>query len=186
MQRQNVITAEQKAEQQRQDKRDRETLRTMWLMIACGLGIFLGGFGIWTLDNVYCSSLRRWRRQVGLPWGILLEGHGWWYVYHDVRMGKGCSLTQTQASHDRYWRVFLHHLGNLASSLLERQTRRVRVGMAKHLHIDAYCRSEQAKVFTPERTSERILEKAHLRRLCAFGRRSIPPNRVHIWIDIDT
>jgi len=49
-------------------------------MIACGLGVFLGGFGIWTLDNVYCSTIRRWRHEIGLPWGILLEGHGWWYV----------------------------------------------------------------------------------------------------------
>jgi dihydroceramidase len=58
--------------------RDLETLKDMWLMIACGLSIFLGGFGIWTLDNAYCSNLRRWRRQLGLPWGVLLEGHGWW------------------------------------------------------------------------------------------------------------
>lgn len=72
---------EQKAvseEQKRQDDRDRKILKTMWLMIACGLSIFLGGFGIWTLDNVYCSNLRKWRREIGLPWGIFLEGHGWW------------------------------------------------------------------------------------------------------------
>jgi len=78
LQKQQVVTQEQKREQQRQDEVDRRALRTMWLMIGCGLSIFLGGFGIWTLDNVYCSTLRRWRREVGLPWGILLEGHGWW------------------------------------------------------------------------------------------------------------
>ena len=66
------------AEQKRQDDRDRKILQTMWLMIACGLSVFLGGFGIWTLDNVFCSKLRVWRREIGLPWGILLEGHGWW------------------------------------------------------------------------------------------------------------
>jgi dihydroceramidase len=62
-------------------RRDEQILRTMWLMIGMGLSIFLGGFAIWTLDNVYCSNLRRWRREIGLPWGILLEGHGWWYVH---------------------------------------------------------------------------------------------------------
>jgi len=67
-----------KAEQERKDKRDIKILRTMWGMIAYGLGIFLGGFAIWTLDNVYCGTLRRWRRDIGLPWGIFLEGHGWW------------------------------------------------------------------------------------------------------------
>jgi dihydroceramidase len=46
--------------------------------VGTGLSIFLSGFGIWALDNQYCSTLRHWRHQVGLPWGILLEGHGWW------------------------------------------------------------------------------------------------------------
>jgi len=78
MQKQQVVTQEQKREQHRQDDADRQALRTMWLMIGCGLSVFLGGFGIWTLDNVYCSTLRTWRREIGLPWGLLLEGHGWW------------------------------------------------------------------------------------------------------------
>lgn len=75
---QDTATEAQRSEQHRQDVRDKKILKTMWLMIGCGLGIFLGGFGIWTLDNVYCSKLRRWRHEVGLPWGIFLEGHGWW------------------------------------------------------------------------------------------------------------
>lgn len=75
---QHAVTEEQEREQQRQDVRDRKILKTMWLMVGCGLSIFLGGFGIWTLDNVYCSKLRVWRREIGLPWGIFLEGHGWW------------------------------------------------------------------------------------------------------------
>ena len=69
----------QKELQRSEDRRDREILTNMWLMITCGLSVFLGGFVIWSLDNEYCSDLRRWRRQIGLPWGILLEGHGWWY-----------------------------------------------------------------------------------------------------------
>ena len=60
------------------DRRDQKILKSMWWMIASGLSIFLGGFAIWNLDNEYCSTLRIWRREIGLPWGILLEGHGWW------------------------------------------------------------------------------------------------------------
>ena len=60
------------------DKRDGKILMAMWIMIAYGLSIFLGGFAIWGLDIRYCKELRMWRREVGLPWGILLEGHGWW------------------------------------------------------------------------------------------------------------
>lgn len=70
----------QKMDQKRQDNRDREILRQMWWMIAVGLSIFLGGFVVWSLDNAYCSKLRRWRHEIGLPWGLLLEGHGWWHL----------------------------------------------------------------------------------------------------------
>lgn len=61
--------------------RDRTILKNMWTLVAFGLTVFLGGFGVWSLDNAYCPRIRRWRRQIGLPWGILLEGHGWWQVF---------------------------------------------------------------------------------------------------------
>jgi len=65
-------------EQRRRDERDLGILRMMWSMISYGLSSFIGGFLIWTLDNEQCSRLRWLRRQIGLPWGIVLEGHGWW------------------------------------------------------------------------------------------------------------
>ena len=69
---------EDSEEQARADQRDAAILQTMWQMIPVGLGAVALGFLIWNLDNAYCPSLRRWRREIGLPWGILLEGHGWW------------------------------------------------------------------------------------------------------------
>lgn len=66
------------------DKRDKIILKEMWWMVAIGLSIFLGGFAIWGLDRIFCGTVRRWRRQVGLPWGILLEGHGWWHIMTGV------------------------------------------------------------------------------------------------------
>lgn len=65
-------------EQVKEDQRDLAILRTMWQMIPVGLCSVALGFLIWNLDNAFCSTLRHWRREVGLPWGILLEGHGWW------------------------------------------------------------------------------------------------------------
>ncbi|KAF1992467.1 alkaline phytoceramidase [Aulographum hederae CBS 113979] len=62
------------------EKRDYKTLKEMRFLVRCGLGSVALGFLIWNLDNAYCSNLRRWRRSVGLPWGILLEGHGWWHI----------------------------------------------------------------------------------------------------------
>ncbi|KAK9564704.1 alkaline ceramidase ydc1, variant 2 [Aspergillus fumigatus] len=69
-----------KERQHYENVRDVRTLKTMWFMVAYGLAMFLGGFFIWTLDNRFCPTLRRWRRAVGLPWGLFLEGHGWWHV----------------------------------------------------------------------------------------------------------
>lgn len=43
--------------------------------------LFLIGFGIWNIDNVYCHHLRTWRDYVLLPWAIVLEGHGWWHLF---------------------------------------------------------------------------------------------------------
>lgn len=74
------MTPDEKLISRSEDHRDAKILKLMWSMIIYGLSMFLGGFAIWNLDNKYCSSLRIWRRQIGLPWGIILEGHGWWYV----------------------------------------------------------------------------------------------------------
>jgi dihydroceramidase len=72
------LSAAQIAELKRIDARDQQILKTMYAMIGYGLSVFLGGFFIWNLDNAYCSTLRAWRHEIGLPWGIFLEGHGWW------------------------------------------------------------------------------------------------------------
>ncbi|KAK7705160.1 alkaline ceramidase ydc1 [Botryosphaeria dothidea] len=88
-------------EQLRKDARDLEILRTMWTMVGFGLSIFLGGFAIWTLDNEFCGTLRRWRREVGLPWGIVLEGHGWWHL-----------MTGIGAYFYIVWGVWLRHCLN--------------------------------------------------------------------------
>ncbi|TFB05808.1 Alkaline ceramidase 3 [Trichoderma ghanense] len=57
-----------------------KVLNTMWAMIATGLSVFLGGFLIWNLDNVFCSQVRQLRHAVGLPWAVLFEGHAWWHL----------------------------------------------------------------------------------------------------------
>ena len=67
-----------KSEQSRQNARDQAIVSKMWTMITWGLSIFLGGFALWALDRVYCSTLIGWRRKIGMPWGFILEAHGWW------------------------------------------------------------------------------------------------------------
>jgi len=69
-----------KSEQLTNARRDQRIVKEMWFLVIFGLSIFLGGFGIWALDIKYCSRLRTWRHNIGLPWGVLLEGHGWWHI----------------------------------------------------------------------------------------------------------
>ncbi|KAG8409468.1 alkaline ceramidase ydc1 [Metarhizium acridum] len=73
--------------------RARYILKTMWALVATGLTVFLAGYAIWNLDNIFCSQLRGWRRQIGLPWAILLEGHGWWHLM--TGLGGNTSHMQT-------------------------------------------------------------------------------------------
>ncbi|KAK8156081.1 alkaline ceramidase [Phyllosticta citrichinensis] len=89
------------SEKLRVDRRDLNILHTMWKMVAFGLGIFLGGFAVWTLDNEFCGNLRRWRRDIGLPWGLFLEGHGWWHL-----------MTGTGAYFYIVWGIWLRHCLN--------------------------------------------------------------------------
>lgn len=42
--------------------------------------MFLGGFLIWNLDNVFCRHLVHARNRIQLPWAVVLEGHGWWHI----------------------------------------------------------------------------------------------------------
>jgi hypothetical protein len=51
--------------------------------------MFLAGFIIWNMDNIYCHSLTRTKRKILLPWSMLLEGHGWWHIL--TGLGKSLS-----------------------------------------------------------------------------------------------
>ncbi|KAK8083017.1 alkaline phytoceramidase, partial [Apiospora saccharicola] len=73
------------------------TVNEMWVMVITGLTIFLGGFLAWNLDNIYCQTITRWRRQVGLPLAMLLEGHAWWHL-----------MTGIGAYYYISWRVWIH------------------------------------------------------------------------------
>jgi len=93
-----VLTREQ---QEYENQRDLDILKSMWKLVAFGVSVFLLGFGIWSLDNKYCSTLRTWRRSIGMPWGFFLEGHGWWHLMTGV--GAYCYII---------WGIWLRHILN--------------------------------------------------------------------------
>lgn len=113
-----------KEAQEYENARDLNILSTMWFMVGYGLSMFLGGFAIWNLDNMFCTKIRAWRREVGLPWGIFLEGHGWWYVVprHLQQPGRSTAtnmmvghrhlMTGTGAYLYIVWGIWLRHCLN--------------------------------------------------------------------------
>lgn len=44
----------------------------IYLLTSVGAAIFLAGFAIWNVDNIFCNMLRRWREAI-TPFGFLLE-----------------------------------------------------------------------------------------------------------------
>lgn len=79
-------------EQKRRDDRDKKILSQMWTLNIIGISYVAIAFLIWNLDNIYCGTIRQWRREIGLPWGILLEGHGWWYVFFFSKVLTICEI----------------------------------------------------------------------------------------------
>ncbi|GJN83339.1 hypothetical protein PLIIFM63780_006888 [Purpureocillium lilacinum] len=82
--------------QGRDAAQSRRQMKTMWVLVATG-------FAIWNLDNIFCNQLRRWRRAVGLPWAVLLEGHAWWHLM----TGLGGNLTTSY--YYITWGIWLRH-----------------------------------------------------------------------------
>lgn len=69
----------------------RERKREIQKLYLFGAIIFLTGFAIWNIDNIFCYHLRQARKKVGYPWAVLLEGHGWWHIL--TGWGAYCLIT---------------------------------------------------------------------------------------------
>lgn len=73
-----------------------EHMRTMRRLAWSGILMFLLGFIIWNLDNIFCHHLISTRNSILLPWAAVLEGHAWWHI-----------LTGLGAYHMILWRIWL-------------------------------------------------------------------------------
>ncbi|QPG76534.1 hypothetical protein FOA43_003923 [Brettanomyces nanus] len=61
---------------------DNKVRKLEYKLIGLALGFFALGFLIWNIDNLFCSPITLFRRNVlGLPLGFLTEGHGWWHIF---------------------------------------------------------------------------------------------------------
>nr|XP_040140912.1 alkaline ceramidase 3 isoform X2 [Ictidomys tridecemlineatus] len=44
------------------------------------LGLFLLGFLLWNIDNIFCDSLRDFRREAPPILGVTTQFHAWWHI----------------------------------------------------------------------------------------------------------
>ena len=64
----------------RQYVKDQESLRQLNTTMGMGVVIFVLGFVLWNMDVHFCDYVRATRRGWGMPYGFILEGHGWWHL----------------------------------------------------------------------------------------------------------
>lgn len=60
---------------------DEHELRKMNYTMFFGVAVFLLGYLLWNLDIHLCDLARSKRREWGMPYGFVLEGHGWWHLF---------------------------------------------------------------------------------------------------------
>ncbi|KAB0370881.1 hypothetical protein FD755_017290, partial [Muntiacus reevesi] len=44
------------------------------------LGVFLLGFLLWNIDNIFCDSLRNFRKKLPPVIGVTTQFHAWWHI----------------------------------------------------------------------------------------------------------
>eukprot|EP00064_Thunnus_orientalis_P015145 superscaffoldBa00002753_g15195 len=54
-----------------------------WLRPLCytSLGVFMLGFLLWNIDNIFCDSLRASRRTLPPGVGVVTQFHAWWHIF---------------------------------------------------------------------------------------------------------
>lgn len=55
--------------------------KELYRVMITGVITFLFGYFLWNLDIHFCSFVRYTRRAWGMPYGFILEGHGWWHIF---------------------------------------------------------------------------------------------------------
>lgn len=69
---------------------DKAALKTFHTLLVRGLSYLAIAYLLWNTDINFCSYYRSARRSIGMPYGFILEGHGWWHlgtglgVYHYI------------------------------------------------------------------------------------------------------
>ncbi|KAI0720071.1 alkaline phytoceramidase [Cerioporus squamosus] len=76
-------------------------------LFSSGAATFALGFLVWNLDNIFCSSITRWKTAIGWPAAFLLEGHSWWHILtalgtYMMLIGNTCDTLCIKDDHSNY------------------------------------------------------------------------------------
>lgn len=91
--------------------KDKAAKKNLFVTMMSGVGLFLFGYFLWNLDIHLCSKIRLIRRYIGMPYGFILEGHGWWHIFTGLGVYYylvyeeylRCFLTGTEKFYDFQW-----------------------------------------------------------------------------------
>lgn len=61
-------------------------------LLLTGSGIF--GYFLWSIDFHLCSYVTAAKRSIGMPWGMILELHGWWHIFTGMGAYVGMALCE--------------------------------------------------------------------------------------------
>lgn len=59
----------------------RAKLRSLVTFATCNA---LFAYFLWNIDVHCCAMITKWKHQLGMPWGILLELHGYWHILTSI------------------------------------------------------------------------------------------------------
>ncbi|KAK6455338.1 ceramidase [Scheffersomyces xylosifermentans] len=65
----------------REHVHDKAAKAQLYTTMVAGVALFGFGYFLWNLDIHFCDFVRGKRREWGIPYGFVLEGHGWWHIF---------------------------------------------------------------------------------------------------------
>ncbi|KAH8992341.1 ceramidase [Lactarius akahatsu] len=84
-------------------------------ILRTGLFLFLFGFLVWNLDNIFCGSWTQVKRAVGWPIAFFMEGHAWWHIFTGLgtfylNQGITCMALSVKDDHHKYYLSYQYGL----------------------------------------------------------------------------
>ncbi|KAF2745448.1 alkaline phytoceramidase [Sporormia fimetaria CBS 119925] len=71
-----------------------ESRKRLKSLASMGTASGLFGYFLWSIDFHLCPYVTAVKRSVGLPWGMLLELHGWWHIFTGIGAYIGMALVE--------------------------------------------------------------------------------------------